>query len=141
MNWSVVVPIVTAAAAILGLIWTYFGAILGLKDRIAEIIKSFGETNAKYEARFVALETKMELFWGAVGKVVIDMVKQPIHFEKDALLDRLKTNVINGEELIKLKIIVEEEVVELRERKDPKALAYVLVLALIDQKLFEKGRI
>lgn len=138
-KWELILPILMAVVAVAGLIWTYFGGILGLKDEIARIVKTFGESNTKYEARFVALETKMELFWGAVGKVVIDMVKQPIHYEKDALLDRLKSNSINGEELVKLKYMMEEEVQELKEKRDARAVAYVLILAMIDQKLWEKN--
>jgi len=150
IDWGLVIPIGSALIALLGLVLMYFGAILKIKDKISDVAKECSESIAcikkdvlgqgtKYEARFVALETKMELFWGAVGKVVIDMVKQPIHLEKDALLDRLKSNSINGDELIKLKYMIEDEVIELKERKDSKAIAYVLILAMIDQKIWEKG--
>ena len=139
MKTELLLSLISLAIVIFGLLYNYFGVILKLREKIAEIVKHIGEANTKYEARFVALETKMELFWGAVGKVVIDMVKQPIHIEKDGLLDRLKSNDINGEELQKLKFMIEDEVIELKERKDAKAIAYVLILAMIDQKIWEKG--
>ena len=150
MKPELILSLISLSIVVFGLMYNYWGVILKLKDKIAETAKGYTDAVARiekdftdqsklYEARFVALETKMELFWGAVGKVVIDMVKQPIHIEKDGLLDRLKSNDINGEELQKLKFMIEDEVIELKERKDSKAIAYVLILAMIDQKIWEKG--
>lgn len=103
-------------------------------------IHQIGDKLSNFEnqmvARLVTLETKTALFWKVVEEGVIDMIKQPIHFEKDNLLDNFAN--LSGEDLLKLKFMLQDELVELRKKKDPKTVAYVLMLARIDQRLFEK---
>lgn len=107
-------------------------------------IQKFGDRFTSFEnqviARLVAVETKTALFWKVVEDGVIDMIKQPIHFEKDGLLDRFKVNSksLSGEELIKLKVILESEKKELLMVKDPKVMYYVIMLARIDQVLYDR---
>ena len=84
----------------------------------------------------------MELFWNAVGGVMSSLIKQPIHFRKDELMDKLVGDKLPGsstDELLELRIILEDELVTLREIKDPKSLAYALALAYIDQILYDSG--
>ena len=95
--------------------------------------------------RLTTMETKMELFWNAVGGVMSSLIKQPIHFRKDKLMDKLVLENLpllpeaSIEELLELKMILKDELVTLREIKDPKSLAYALALAYIDQILLDKG--
>lgn len=113
---------------------------VAIGDELKECIHQVGNKLAGFEnqvvARLVTLETKTSLFWKVVEEGVIDMIKQPIHFEKDKLLDNLKS--LSGEDLQKLKFMLEDELIELKKGKDPKVVAYVIMLARIDQRLYEK---
>jgi len=148
--------IIAGAACIisgLGMVWTYFGGILSIrKETIAAIdsakeamdknYKSLGSELVKQGNRITTMETKMELFWNAVGGVMSSLIKQPIHFRKDELMDKLVGDKLPGsstDELLELRIILEDELVTLREIKDPKSLVYALALAYIDQILYDRG--
>ena len=89
----------------------------------------------------------MELFWDAVGASVSKLIKQPIHFRKDELMDKLMPENLSQlpensiDELLELKIILKDELITLQELKDPKSLAYALAIAFINQTLYDKGLI
>jgi hypothetical protein len=125
-----VIAITAISISIFGLIFQYFGWIIGIKTDMA-----------KLSDRLVSQETKMELFWKSVSISVATLIKQPIHFRKDELMDKLKLDmqgnkgVINEVELVELRKVLSEEVVELEGTKDPRSLAYALALAYINQLL------
>lgn len=152
INWGLVLSVISIVIALLSIVWTYFGAILNLKEKIGDIALKFEEAlvpirkeiadlNVRCESRFSILETKMKPFWDAIGNVVIDLVKHPTAFEKDELLDKLKGNKINYEELVKLKDILHYEINEMKTTKDPRTVAWVLVAALVDQRIVEKEEV
>lgn len=85
------------------------------------------------ETRLVALETKMSLFWDSVGGVVKDIFKQPIHFHKDDLIDRFP-DTLNDKELLELETIVTDEIKELAQVKDTKAIVGGILLYEIKQE-------
>jgi len=142
----------------LGMIWTYFGGISSLRKEVngsidkvktehENTIKSLNEVLLQQSTRLTRMETKMELFWNAVGGAMSSLIKQPIHFRKDQLMDKLIPENLphlpeaTVEELIELKTILQDELVTLRETKENKSLAYALAIAYIDQILYDKGLI
>ena len=134
---SIALSIIAIAVTFLGVLWQYFGGFLAMRKELAGSEKELRELIAAQNNRLVAAETKMELFWNAVGGVVSSLIKQPIHFEKDALMDKLMEGHISKSELHALKHILQEEVADLRETKQTQSLAYALALAYIEQKLFD----
>lgn len=153
---STIIAIVAVSISAVGMLWTYFGGILSIKKELSEAVekirtehtnsnKSFSNIILEQSNRITKIETKMELFWNAVGGVMSSLIKQPIHFKKDQLMDKLipenlphlpETTI---EELFELKTILNDELVTLRETKDNKSLAYALAIAYIDQILYDKG--
>ena len=160
VDWATTGSIVAIGATIIGFIWTYFGVILNFRKEYDETIaktkedlrKEADDSNRKLlemiasqSDRITKQETKMELFWNAVGGVMSSLIKQPIHFRKDELMDRLVPDKLprlaenSVEELLELKAILNDELITLSKIKDPKSLAYALALAYIDQILLDKG--
>jgi len=158
VDWEATGTVVAAAIALLGMIWQYFIVISGVKKDITDLAtalraeavvsnKSLVDILTDQGNRLTRMETKMELFWNAVGQSMLSLIKQPIHFRKDELMDKLVPEKLpflpenTVKELLELKHILKDELVTLREIKDPKSLAYSLALAYIDQILYDKGLI
>lgn len=158
IDWSAIGVIVAIIGTTLGFLWQYFGVILNLKREFSRSLDKVRTEAKDAEKRLIDMlieqgnritkqETKMELFWSAISGAVSSLIKQPVHFRKDELMDRLvseKLSVLEEnavEDLLELKTILNDELVTLRETKDPKSLAYALALAYIDQILFDKGMI
>jgi hypothetical protein len=165
-----IVAILSFLVALGGFLFTYFGYILrqqkAMSDQKFELItiftnktddlkKEFYDEHNKITtelkdkftgfenqviARLVAVETKTALFWKVVEDGVIDMIKQPIHVEKDTLLEAFKADNknISGDNLAKLKFMLEDELAELKIKKDPKVMYYVIMLARIEQVMYDK---
>jgi hypothetical protein len=110
------IAIATAVLMVLGFIVNHLAVIAKLQERLA------------------ALETKMEIFWKAVGNHVSEMLKSyPTNIEKDILLEKLATKEITLEEAYKLKTIVKGEM----QKAENERLAYILLLAGIDVVIYE----
>ena len=127
MNVSMIPTIIAIAAMIIslsGFLWTVFGAFGDLKGRV------------------ISLETKMELFWGSVQKSMGALIKQPIHFRKDELIDRFgdKNTNLSVAELCELRDILKDEMKDLEKCKNEKVLAYALYLARVEQELWERAK-
>jgi hypothetical protein len=152
-QYGVYIGVLALIISILGLAWQYFGWILSIRkdmgkmavDCRTEIGAEFKEIDTKllgYESRLARVEVKMELFWNAVGDVIKNMIKQPTHFRKDELMDKLldkRETDISNTELSELKSILHSELPELKIRKSEKSLAYALALAYIDQILYDRN--
>lgn len=153
---ATIISIGAVSISALGMIWTYFGGILSIRKELYESIEKvkteYGNTNKsltdvlmQQSSKITRLETKMDLFWNAIGGSVSSLIKQPIHFKKDALMDKLIPANISRlpettvEELYELKAILNDDLITLREIKDPKCIAYSLAIAYIDQILYDKG--
>jgi hypothetical protein len=153
---ATIISIGAVSISALGMIWTYFGGILSIRKELYESIEKvkteYGNTNKsltdvlmQQSSKITRLETKMDLFWNAIGGSVLSLIKQPIHFKKDQLMDKLipenlpRLPETTVEELYELKAILNDELITLREIKDPKSLAYGLAIAYIDQILYDKG--
>ena len=76
-----------------------------------------------------------KLFMLRVENVILKEVRK-INGTKDELLDRF--NDLSKEELQKLRLILDNELTELKAGKNPIILGYAIMLARIDQKLEEK---
>ena len=136
----------------IGLIWQYFGWIIGirkdmgtmalnLKTECGVLIKEVNDRSTLQESRLSRLEVKMELFWNAVGDAVKNLIKQPTHFRKDELMDKLldkRDTDMSNVELVELKLILHSELPELKIQKSSQSLAYALALAYIDQILYDR---
>ena len=119
--------------SILGLAFAYFKWISGIRKEISDLALSL-------EGRLTRVETKTELFWNSVGPALLNLLKQPIHFRKDELLEKLfeKKEVLSNEELIELRTMLKCELPEMLEKKEDKSLAYTLAMAFIDQVLYDR---
>ena len=153
MGIEIILSLVGAGVAILGVAATYFGVIGKLVERLvtvetllnSHLKETFGimgkitaiETKLG-DVNFPQLATRMEIFWGAVEPVIRSMIKQPIHFRKDDLIDRFPN--LTDDELCELKNILEEEMKDLTTNKDPKVLAYALMMARVDTVLHENNK-
>ena len=152
MSIEIILSLVGAGVALLGLAATYFGVIgkvverlvavetllsnhlretSGIMGRIASIETKLADVNLSQ------LATRMDIFWSAVEPVLRSIIKQPIHFRKDDLIDRFPH--LTEEELCELRDILKNEMGELTTSKDPKALAYALMLARVDTVLHENN--
>jgi len=133
--------------AVLGFLFTYFGPIMALKEKVGKItgynfqglVDRVGALETKIGTvnlidvsnRIVAVETKMSIFWDAVGDVVKDIIKQPIHYRKDELVEKFPNLTI--EETRELRDILIKERNELKmsnAAKNPSTRAYVLAIGL-----------
>ena len=141
---------IALAISIVTLLLHYFGGVVTVRKEIVNSEKSIldiissckankNDIINKIENRLTQNETKMELFWNAMGGVMLNLIKQPIHIEKDDLMDKLVDHPkeITREELNKLKVILDEELVELKVSKDPKVIAHALAVAYIDQIIYD----
>lgn len=150
MTNTELISIAAVVISLLGVIWQYFGGILAIRRDMASSATTNLEAHAKMERemrdmitsqalQLAKAETKMELFWNAVGGSVKSLIKQPIHLEKDQLMDKLMDcpDTISKPELNRLKDILNEELVELQHAKNNSSLAYSLAIAYIDQILFD----
>lgn len=158
IDWQATGTIIAAVIALIGMVWQYFIVISGVRKDITDLAtalraeavtscKGITDSLSDQGNRLTRMETKMELFWNAIGQSMSSLIKQPIHFRKDELMDKLVPENLphlpenTVEELLELKGILKDELVTLREIKDPKSLAYSLAIAYIDQILFDKGLI
>ena len=94
------------------------------------------------DTRITRQEMKMDLFWGAVQETVKDMIKQPIHFRKDELLDRFPN--LKLEEMFELRRTLQSEKTELLSNvkllsssKKTYLIALALMLAGVDSRLID----
>jgi len=146
---------------LVGFLWTYFGPILDLKEKVGKvsgyncqsIIDRVGSLETKMGTtsltdisnRLVAVETKMSLYWDAVGDVIKDIIHHPDSPRKDYLSDKFPN--LTEEEICELRDILISEKKELMANgaaRDPHTRAYVLAVslqlarvgtALVDKKL------
>jgi chromosome segregation ATPase len=116
------------------------GQISTLTTQVASLVLQV----AGMDTRLSKQEMKIDLFWGAVQETVKNMIKQPIHFRKDELLDRFPNLVYD--EMCELRETLTAEKTDLIGRMkelsgDKKAylLALALMLARIDSVLIDKG--
>jgi uracil phosphoribosyltransferase len=151
-------PWITAAIAIAGLLYQYFGVIYGMrkdmgviKQRLqdvdctehrrilSEFEKRLGNENvADLSNRLTAVETKTALFWNAIGGVVTDMIKRPTHLLMDGLLDKFPNLDIFEIRLLRQELTRQRDKL-VRNKEFEKALLYALKLAEVDQLAVDLG--
>lgn len=120
-----------------------------LTNQMAVVVSQINSLSTQMigiDARVSKQEMKMDLFWGAVQETVKDMIKQPVHFRKDSLLDKFPN--LDVEEIRELKHTLQEEKKEmlakiklLEPEKKAYLLAVALMLARIDSLLIDRGMI
>jgi hypothetical protein len=115
---ELVLSIIAIAISFFGLLWTQFKVLLGI------------------ERRLVSIETKTDLWWDIVSDQARKIIKQPIHFRKDDLLDRFPN--LNDDELCELKNIIATEKHELEPSKDPKLISYAIWTARIEMEYMKR---
>ena len=67
---ELVLSMIAIGMTMISLLWTHFKVLLGI------------------ERRLVSIETKTDLWWDVMADQAKKIIKQPIHFRKDDLLDR-----------------------------------------------------
>jgi hypothetical protein len=145
MDTPIMISIATLVLTSAGMIWTYFYGISKVKKELSVDINELWKLSTEQGTRLTRLETKADIFWANISSSVSQMIKQPIHYRKDELMDKLvpghekQLKVATVEELLELKVILKEELTSLQEMKEPKSLAYALAIAYIDQILYDKG--
>jgi len=116
-----------------------------ISNEVNNLYEQLGKTSVQLvlaDTRITKQEMKMDLFWGAVQETVKDMIKQPIHFRKDDLLDKFPN--LKYEEMFELKTTLQIEKTEmllnvksLSSAKKTYLLALALMLAGIDSRLID----
>lgn len=130
-------PLLGFILSLLSLIYVYFGPIIDLKEKMGKVTKQLEQVDLISLCIDVAtLKTKIELFWDAMGAVAKDIIKQPIHFRKDDLIDRFPN--LTRDELCELKDILKDEMRVLTQVKDAKLMAYAWQLANVNYELQNK---
>ncbi len=158
MSSSLLVSLAAIFLTLLGLIFTYFGWIVSIKEALAGLVSTVANSDFKdiskrlgqVEIALAKVETaigghnisdmaaKLDLFWVAMEPALKEVIKQPIHFRKDDLLDRFPN--LEDKELCELREILQDEMVDLKAKKDPKVLAYALMTARLDSVLYDRRR-
>lgn len=116
-TWNSILAIVTLIISVLGLVWTYFGAILDIKERL------------------IALETKIELFWKPLQDFLTVSLHHPTTPSIDEKLERFDN--LNLEELYRLRAEIMEDSTLEENKIGIRALYYTLLLARIDVKAYD----
>ena len=118
--------------------------IKNISSQLSSQITALSTQLTSVDTRVTKQEMKMDLFWGAVQETVKDMIKQPIHFRKDELLDKFPN--LSYEDICELRETLHTEKVELlsnikKLEPDKKSylLAVVLMLARVDGVLVDRG--
>ena len=89
---------------------------------------------SKMKERITSLETKIDLFWKAIENNVVTLLKTyPTNITKDVLLDKLTNDELTLEDAQLLRTILLGEMATAAEKK----LAYVLIVARLEQKIFD----
>ena len=142
-----------------GLLITYFGPIAELREKMGKIIgincqggmdrlgvleKKVGDIDlVGLSNRIVAMETKMSVFWDAIGDVVKDIIHHPTSPRRDDLVEKFPN--LTMEEMRELRSMLIKERDELRANgatRNPQSQAYalsiVLQLARVQTALMDK---
>jgi hypothetical protein len=127
--------------SIAGFLWLFFGVITEMKTKqekdCGEIRTQIAREIGELRTHQAVSDTKIELFWKRVDDAVTDMLHQPIHLDKDALLAKWKSHTITNDEIHQLYQIIEEER-RILPHDSPLMLGYALLLARIDTHFYEE---
>lgn len=85
--------------------------------------------------RLVKLETKMEVFWGAIEENVPKMLHSPHTPLIDGLLDKVRDRTITRDEAVTLKELLEKDFNSNPQQEH--ALGYVLLIARLKEIIGE----
>ena len=114
---SIYLSITAISLTVIGLLFQHFAVLSKIKERLT------------------ALETKMDLFWKAIEGNIVKMLKTfPTNINKDILLDKLSQKELDIMEAEKLRTIL---IGEMETTKTNNKLAYVLVIARLEQLLWD----
>jgi hypothetical protein len=135
LNIELLLSILGLAVSVIGILWLFFKEIGDLrkenaanKEELIKLIKDQGNQIGE-------IRVKTNLFWRLVEENVSSILKQPIHLEKDMLLDKLRDGKIHHQEVRRLCDILKDELSRLPE-KSPERIGYTLVLTSIMVRYF-----
>jgi hypothetical protein len=116
-------------------------SLIAIGLSILSFLYSRFEVQIKMEARLTSLETKMGVFWRVIEEKAVAILHAPIHYERDALLDKLLANKRLSPDDCDRLISMLDDIVEQRESTTPdERMAALLLLArLKSQKATRKG--
>lgn len=124
---ALLLPMAAIIFSAIGLLYQHFKQITVLRSQIAKNESSTGE-------RITKLETKMELFWSALERRVVDILKpksNPEPKRKGVLLDKLRDRTLSEKEAEELKKLLSNDVQH--EKNDGRKLAIGFILARLEQ--------
>jgi len=112
-------PYIALGVSVFGLLFTYFGFIARILERLKDV------------------ETKVGLFWASIEKSIPALLKSyPTNVEKDVLLDKMVRTELTLDEAYRLRTILMEEA----QRDREKAVAYALAVARLEQIIYDLKR-
>jgi hypothetical protein len=158
MSLSVVLSISALFLTLVSLVFTYFGWIVDIKEKLAGLISTMSNSDFKdivkrlcnIEVAVARIETsigghsisdmaaKLDLFWTAMEPAVKTIIHDPTHYKKDDLIDRFPS--LNDDELYELRNILTDEMVELKLNKSEKIFAYAFMVARVDSVLYDNHK-
>lgn len=124
-------PIIAMVVSVAGLLLSLYRQSQDNKDNQRKQM----EREVAREARMSKLETKVDLFWSVVETNVGQLLKSPVHVEKDMLLDKLAHKELNIDEAERLRSILTDEM-QLKGR-DNGIIAYALIIGRLEGILYE----
>ena len=124
-------PIIAMVVSVAGLLLSLYRQSQDNKDNQRKQM----EREVAREARMSKLETKVDLFWSVVETNVGQLLKSPVHVEKDMLLDKLAHKELNIDEAERLRSILTDEM-QLKGR-DNGIIAYDLIIGRLEGILYE----
>jgi hypothetical protein len=101
-----------------------------LKDYIKKIDKEWDAKCASHGERVKAVEVENTRLWTTFGDKMADMLKLPIHLDRDILLEKYKKRVITFDEMITLNTILTEEY------NVQKTLPLAMMISILETKIY-----
>ncbi len=158
INLSVanIISIIAVLVSLISLLLTYFKWVADIKEKLGTLLplvtefKDMVKRLNGMELAVTKIETsigshniadmaaKLDIFWVTMEPSLKEIIKQPIHFRKDELIDKFPD--LNNDELCELRNILMDEMIDLKVRKDPKVLAYALMTARVDSVLYDRKK-
>jgi hypothetical protein len=123
--------------------------IQAICNKYNEYINKITYDISTINSKLSCLEGRFDTFWFIIEKQSAILIKQPIHFEKDQLIDKMIDNTATGNELLQLKAILIKELDDRQKEKSTLSIAITNLLIGIDYRLdgiikcgdIEKGKI
>ena len=89
--------------------------------------------------RFIALETKMDIFWKCIERNAPNLLHSPHTPELDRLLERMAAGKLDYQDKCSLKLMIEHRL-QSGTFEEPKRITATIVLGALEQQLLDKDK-